>query len=61
MSRMNGEHPYTPDSWQFVTTQVKESLGIKQLTKEQASSMLKLYIAVTCTEEIIKQMTGEKE
>lgn len=58
---MNGEHTYTVDSWQFATTQVKEALGIKQLTKEQASFMLRLYIAGTCTEEIIKQMKGEKE
>ena len=58
---MNGEHTYTVDSWQSVTTQVKESLGIKELTKEQASHMLRLYITGTCTEEIIKQMKGEKE
>lgn len=58
---MNGEHTYTVDSWQFVTTQVKEALGIKQLTKEDASALLRLYIAGTCAEDIIKEMKGEKE
>lgn len=58
---MNGEHPYTPDSWQFVTTQVKEALGIKQLTKEDASQMLRLYITGMCAEDIIKEMKGGKE
>ena len=58
---MNGEHTYTPDSWQHVTTEVKKALEIKQLTSTQASQMMRLYIAGTCTEEIIKQMKGEKE
>ncbi len=58
---MNGEHIYTPDSWQSVTTQVKESLGITLLTKKQASVMLRLYITGMCTEDIIKEMKGEKE
>lgn len=52
---------YSQDSWQHVTTEVKEALGIKSLTKDQASQMMMLYIAGTCTEEIIKQMKGEKE
>ena len=52
---------YTPDSWQSVTTEVKKALEIKQLTSTQASQMMRLYIAGTCTEEIIKQMKGEKE
>ena len=58
---MGTEHQYEISSWQSVTSQVKEALGIKQLTKEDASAMLRLYIAGTCTEEIIKQMKGEKE
>ena len=58
---MNGEHTYTVNSWQFVTTQVKKALGIKQLTKEQASFMLRLYITGTCAEDIIKEMKGGKE
>ena len=56
---MNGEHTYTVDSWQNVTTQVKEALGISLLTKKQASAMLRLYIAGMCAEDIIKQMKGE--
>ena len=58
---MGNEHQYEISSWQSVTTEVKEALGIKSLTKDQASFMLRLYIAGTCTEEIIKQMKGEKE
>ena len=55
------EHQYEISSWQSVTTDVKEALGIKSLTSTQASQMMRLYIAGTCTEEIIKQMKGEKE
>lgn len=58
---MNGEHTYSQDSWQHVTTEVKKALEIKELTSTQASQMMRLYIAGTCTEEIIKQMKGEKE
>ena len=58
---MTTEHKYTPDSWQSVTTQVKESLGISMLTKKQASAMLRLYITGMCAEDIIKEMKGEKE
>ena len=58
---MNGEHTYTVDSWQNVTTQVKEALGISLLTKKQASAMLRLYITGMCAEDIIKEMKGEKK
>ena len=58
---MGTEHQYEISSWQSVTSQVKEALGIKVLTSSQASQMMRLYIAGTCTEEIIKQMKGEKE
>lgn len=58
---MTTEHKYTPDSWQSVTTQVKEALEISMLTKKQASVMLRLYITGMCTEDIIKEMKGEKE
>ena len=53
---MGNEHQYDTCSWQSVTTEVKEALGIKSLTSAQASQMMRLYIAGTCTEEIIKQM-----
>lgn len=58
---MGNEHQYEISSWQSVTTNVKEVLGIKSLTSTQASQMMRLYIAGTCTEEIIKQMKGEKK
>ena len=51
----------TKGGWQETITQVKEALGISLLTKKQASAMLRLYITGMCTEEIIKQMKGEKE
>ena len=58
---MGTEHQYEISSWQSVTTEVKEALGIKQLTKEQASFMLRLYITGMCAEDIIKEMKGGKE
>lgn len=58
---MGNEHQYEISSWQSVTTEVKKELGIKSLTSAQASQMMRLYIAGTCTEEIIKQMKGEKK
>ena len=58
---MGTEHQYEISSWQSVTSQVKEALGIKQLTKEQASFMLRLYITGMCAEDIIKEMKGGKE
>lgn len=56
---MNSEHIYTPDSWQFVTTQVKEALGIKELSKSQASILMKLYILGLPTEKIIVQLEAD--
>ena len=58
---MGNEHQYDICSWQHVTTEVKKALEIKTLTTDQASQMMRLYIAGTCTEEIIKQMKGEKK
>ena len=58
---MGTEHQYEISSWQSVTSQVKEALGIKQLTKKQASAMLRLYITGMCAEDIIKEMKGGKE
>lgn len=59
---MTTEHKYTPDSWQFVTTQVKEALGIKELSKSQAERMMKMYVLGKSLEEIITEMkNGEGE
>ena len=58
---MGTEHQYEISSWQSVTSQVKEALGISLLTKKQASAMLRLYITGMCAEDIIKEMKGEKE
>ena len=53
---MNGEHTYTADSWQFVTTQVKKALDIKELSKSQAERMMKMYVLGKSLEEIITEM-----
>ena len=58
---MGTEHQYEISSWQSVTSQVKEALGISLLTKKQASAMLRLYITGMCAEDIIKEMKGEEK
>ena len=59
---MNGEHTYTVDSWQSVTTEVKKALNIKELSKPQAERMMKMYVLGKSLEEIITEMKkGEGE
>ena len=59
---MNGEHTYTVDSWQNVTTEVKKALDIKELSKSQAERMMKMYVLGKSLEEIITEMKkGEDE
>ena len=59
---MNGEHTYTLDSWQSVTTEVKKALDIKELSKSQAERMMKMYVLGKSLEEIITEMKkGESE
>ena len=59
---MNGEHTYTVDSWQNVTTEVKKVLDIKELSKSQAERMMKMYVLGKTLEEIITEMKkGEDE
>ena len=59
---MNGEHTYTVDSWQNVTTEVKKALDIKELSKSQAERMMKMYVLGKSLEEIITEMKkGEGE
>lgn len=59
---MNGEHTYTVDSWQSVTTGVKKALDIKELSKSQAERMMKMYVLGKSLEEIITEMKkGEGE
>lgn len=58
---MNGEHPYTPDSWQFVTTEVKKALDIKELSKSQAERMMKMYVLGKSLEEIITEMKNGED
>lgn len=58
---MNGEHTYTIDSWQSVTTEVKKALDIKELSKSQAERMMKMYVLGKTLEEIITEMEGEEK
>ena len=59
---MNGEHTYSPNSWQNVTTEVKKALDIKELSKSQAERMMKMYVLGKSLEEIITEMKkGERE
>lgn len=59
---MNGEHIYTPSSWQSITTEVKKALDIKELSKSQAERMMKMYVLGKSLEEIITEMkNGEDE
>ena len=58
---MNGEHHYTPDSWQFVTTEVKKALDIKELSKSQAERMMKIYVLGKSLEEIITEMKNGED
>ena len=59
---MTGEHTYTVDSWQSVTTEVKKALNIKELSKSQAERMMKMYVLGKTLDEIITEMKkGEDE
>lgn len=58
---MNGEHTYTVDSWQFVTTEVKKALDIKELSKSQAERMMKMYVLGKSLEEIITEMKNGED
>lgn len=40
--------------------EVKQELGIKELTKEQARYTMSLYLARTSVEEAVKKMKGGK-
>ena len=58
---MNGEHTYTVDSWQNVTTEVKKVLDIKELSKSQAERMMKMYVLGKSLEEIITEMKNGED
>ena len=53
---MSREHTYLPTSWENVTRQIKEHLGINCLTPELAKTILALYIKGVGVTEIIKQL-----
>lgn len=58
---MNGEHTYSPSSWQSVTTEVKKALDIKELSKSQAERMMKMYVLGKSLEEIITEMKNGED
>lgn len=54
-------HTYTKDSWQSVTDEVKQALGIKCLTSSQASTIMKMYLSRVSVEEMIKSLEERNE
>ena len=58
---MTKEHTYTKGSWQAVTDEIKEHLGINCLTPELAKTILALYIRGASVPEIIKQLGKRNE
>lgn len=50
------EHTYTKGSWELVTKEIKQALGINCLTPELAKTILALYIKGVGVTEIIKQL-----
>ena len=55
------EHTYTKGSWELVTQEIKQSLGINCLTQSQASTIMSMYLKGTDVEKIIEILKGEKE
>lgn len=49
-------HQYTKGSWQSVTDEIKQALGIKCLTKEMAETIMKMYLSRVGVEEMIKKL-----
>ena len=57
---MTKEYVYDERSWENITRQIKEHLGINCLTPELAKTILALYIKGVGVTEIIKQLEEEK-
>lgn len=55
------EHTYTKGSWELVTQEIKQALGINCLTPELAKAILALYIKGASVTEIINELKGEKK
>ena len=53
---MTKEYVYDERSWENITRQIKEHLGINCLTPELAKTILALYIKGVGVTEIIKQL-----
>ena len=53
---MTKEYVYDEQSWENITRQIKEHLGINYLTPELAKAILALYIKGVSVTEIIKQL-----
>lgn len=52
-------HEYLPNSWESITTKIKEHFCIQSLTKENASALMKLYLAGVNVEDMIKKLEKE--
>ena len=53
---MTKEYVYDERSWENITRQIKEHLGINCLTPELAKAILAMYIKGVGVTEIIKQL-----
>lgn len=54
------EAEYDSNSWEGTTRAIKAALGIKCLTKDQASAIMKMYLSRVSVEEMIEELGGEK-
>jgi hypothetical protein len=52
------EHHYTKGSWQAVTDEIKQAIGINCLTKAQASTIMSMYLTGTDVQKMIEILKG---
>lgn len=55
------EHTYTKGSWELVTQEIKQAIGINCLTQSQASTIMSMYLKGTDVQKMIEILKrGEK-
>lgn len=52
-------HEYLPNSWESITTKIKEHFCIQSLTKEDSQRIMKLYLTGMNVEDMIKKLEKE--
>lgn len=58
---MTKEYEYTKGSWQAITDEIKEHLGINCLSGSQASTIMSMYLKGTDVQKMIETLKGEKK